>query len=147
MNSDPHIQLPISSRRRGAAKAPTHLRLEMKSAGATNRGKERSTNEDRFLIHTLPREGIPSAAERVHLFAVADGVGGARGGETASALAVQTLERSSLPSLRLLGAEHPTDRARIYEELRALFREADRRLAEEVARRPELRGMATTLTA
>jgi protein phosphatase len=34
----------------------------------------------------------------------------------------------------------------VFDELRALFRRADQRLADEIERTPDLRGMATTLT-
>ena len=140
MRVGPMSQLPISSPR-SAVQAPAHLRLQTTGAGLTDRGKERSSNQDRFLVAPFSGDG-----ERGCLLAVADGIGGAWGGETASALAMGTVERVSLPALRVLVAQPAPDRARLTEELGALFHDADRRLTEEIARRPALRGMATTLT-
>jgi|SRR5580704_5345974 serine/threonine protein phosphatase PrpC len=137
MNTDPNIQAPVSSRRRGArVKAPEPLRITI--SGATDQGRERTSNEDRFLIAPLPREG--------YLLAVADGVGGVHGGETASTLAIESVEQRSLPGLRVLAQQRAPDGEALLGELRALVGHADLRIAEEGARRPELEGMATTLT-
>jgi PPM family protein phosphatase len=140
MNTDPIIEAAVSSRRRGArAQAPQQLRITV--AGATDTGRERSSNEDRFLIAALPGAGDPG-----YLLAVADGVGGVPGGETASALAIETAEQHALPELRRLAAERASGGEQILDELRALVRDADQRIGEEGARRPEIEGMATTLT-
>jgi protein phosphatase len=118
------------------------LRLQLACAGLSDRGLARPTNQDRFLIAGLPG---PAGAARGYLLAVADGVGGASGGETASTLAIESVEQASLGALGQLAAE-PPDGPRISAALRATFRHADLRLAEEIARSPELQGMATTLT-
>jgi serine/threonine protein phosphatase PrpC len=71
-------------------------------AGKTDRGLVRSHNEDAFIVADLTggelfREG-PIArydvGEHGVLLAVADGMGGARAGEIASAMALETLRRS-----------------------------------------------------
>jgi PPM family protein phosphatase len=140
MNTDPNLYAPVSSRRRGArAQAPRPLRITI--SGATDQGRERTSNEDRFLIATLPGEAGPG-----HLLAVADGVGGVHGGEVASTLAIESIEQHALPALRLLAAQRAPDGEALLAELRALVGHADVRIAEEGARRPELEGMATTLT-
>ena len=138
MNSDPMLQAPASSRRRGA-QGPRQLRITI--SGATDRGRERPSNEDRFLIAALPGDAGPG-----YLLAVADGVGGVHGGETASTLAIESVEQGSLPALRLLAAQRAPESERILDQLRALVGHADLRIAAEGARRPELEGMATTLT-
>ncbi len=56
-------------------------RLVVRAAGATDRGKVRPNNQDTFLL--LPDRGI---------FIVADGMGGANGGEVAARMAVETID-------------------------------------------------------
>jgi len=142
MNSYPQIQA-TPSQRRAAVRALLHQPLHATSAGLSDQGRERYSNEDRFLIVSLFDTG---AGAQGYLFAVADGVGGAHGGERAAELTVESIEQVSLPLLRLLCAEHTPSSARMREELAALVHRADARLAEDVAQHPALRGMATTLT-
>jgi protein phosphatase len=69
--------------------------------GRTDRGKVRRNNEDAFLglqfndrdIHHLGKFGESSLAENDYVFAVSDGMGGARAGEFASRLAVDKITR------------------------------------------------------
>jgi protein phosphatase len=65
------------------------------SAGArTDAGPSRTNNEDAVLVRSDPESGV-------HLFAVADGLGGHQAGEVASRIVVETLARG------LPGAERP----------------------------------------
>lgn len=114
--------------------------MRTRSAGATDRGRKRTNNEDAFLV-----------LEKLHLFAVADGVGGREGGEIASSLAVDTL-RETVPDY--LGASDRTPptasmvgEARAPSALRLAVSSANRRIIETARERPELSGMGTTLTA
>ncbi|MFO0758935.1 MAG: PP2C family serine/threonine-protein phosphatase [Byssovorax sp.] len=131
--------------------------LSVKSAGATDRGRVRETNQDQFLIagltsalrieeSSLPQAQIWYANENGHLLVVADGMGGARGGEQASALVVSTIEEFLLGALRWLYALREPEGDTILTQLKGALRRADARIFEEVRRRPELRGMGTTLT-
>src|SRR5260370_16798231 len=56
-----------------------------RSAARTDVGRKREHNEDSFLVN-----------EDLGLYVVCDGMGGHAGGETASRLAVQTIERELL---------------------------------------------------
>jgi protein phosphatase len=141
MHTDPMIEMTPSRR---VPLRPTRGALRVTSAGMTDVGRVRSSNEDRFLVAPLAGAGAGPAAG--HLFAVADGVGGSRGGGVASALAIETIERTGLSPLTRLAQDQAPRPGGVPDELRALFRRADTRLAEEVARRPALRGMGTTLT-
>jgi serine/threonine protein phosphatase PrpC len=89
-------------------------------AVATDPGRKRRQNEDAFVV-------------RPPLFAIADGMGGARAGEIASALAAGALNDSETES----GGE-----ARVIE----LVQEANRRVHERASNDPATSGMGTTMT-
>jgi protein phosphatase len=88
----------------------------------TDTGRQRQGNED-------------SAFARAPVFVVADGMGGARGGEVASKIAIQAFERG-LP-----------DAGSAEERLAARAQEANERIHELSRSERELEGMGTTLTA
>lgn len=100
--------------------------LELEVAGLSHLGQVRSVNEDAW------------AAERVEdqvIALVADGMGGHRAGEVASALATDTL----ISSFRtLLGTP--------YDRLARAFQRANLAVYQQASRRVEARGMGTTLT-
>lgn len=100
--------------------------MKLVAAGLTDVGRERDHNEDTFLIDT-----------QLGLFLVADGMGGHRAGEVASALArdaiVQALRDSNAPS-----------------RLQALvesIRTANARVMQEGKQNRSRRGMGTTVVA
>jgi len=88
----------------------------------TDTGRERRSNED-------------NAFSRPPLFAVADGMGGARAGEVASGIVVETLEKGMPDEV---GPE---------EGLAGLTREANQRIHQKATAEEERAGMGTTLTA
>ncbi len=83
---------------------------------------------------SLPQPEIQYGNRRGHLFLIADGMGGHKGGEVASAMTVTTLERFMLDVFR---------RA---EDFQTALKQAHARILEETARHPEVSGMGTTLT-
>jgi protein phosphatase len=99
-------------------------------AALTDKGTERPHNEDAC--------GLAFESGACAVLAVADGVSGNEGGETASAKAVEVLLRSfgeqgaQAPALKRLGRAIQQANIEVYELALAV---------------PELRGMATTLTA
>jgi PPM family protein phosphatase len=110
--------------------------------GASDVGRKRAHNEDSLLCNN-----------DLHLYAVADGMGGHLGGERASSMAVEILEReieevrragllSLAPETVTTGASHPVNAL-----LRRAVVEADRHIYEAAMANPELTGMGTTLTA
>lgn len=103
--------------------------LKIDAAGCTSVGKVRQHNEDASLVDL-----------EMNLYAVADGLGGHQAGEHASQLAVETLstvtrewkERGDAPGVDVLLEG---------------FDRANFSILDEASRRPERRGMGTTLTA
>jgi len=108
-----------------------------RSAARTDVGMKREHNEDSFLVN-----------EDLGLYIVCDGMGGHAGGETASRLAVQTVERELL-SARLRPDDPYASAASLRETpLAAALREAVEGACAAVYRtsraNPELQGMGTT---
>lgn len=91
--------------------------LHLAWGGATHIGRVRSINQD--ALHA-----------EAGLFTVADGMGGAQGGEVAAQMAVAELARS---------------RRRTLDELMAAIRKANRQIFHEAERQPNLAGMGTTV--
>jgi protein phosphatase len=139
-------------------KAPSdHPRLAVRSHGLTDRGKVRSNNEDQFLIATLvkalqvqgtsfPQPPVQQSSERGHLFVVADGMGGHAGGEKASALAIDSVEAFVLDSLAWFAQIKGREQDQVLEDFQSALGYANARVLAEARQRPQLRGMATTLT-
>ncbi|MBA2642835.1 MAG: Stp1/IreP family PP2C-type Ser/Thr phosphatase [Actinobacteria bacterium] len=92
-----------------------------RAAGVTDTGRRRLRNEDAFICEPP-------------LFAVADGMGGARAGEIAAGLAAAALEEADAETRGARGVE-------------ALIVEANRRIWERALEDPATAGMGTTVTA
>ncbi len=131
--------------------------LTVKAFGVTDKGKVRTTNEDQFLIAeltkamrvwqtSLPEPKLQVGEERAHLFLVADGMGGHRAGERASALAVAAIEEFTLNSFRWFFGSDGTEAMNVLTQFQSAFSQVDARILEEAAEHPELRGMGTTVT-
>ena len=94
----------------------------VEQAGRTDVGRQRSANEDSLVLQPP-------------FFAVADGMGGARAGEVASAIAAEAFE----------GASDAGEAAEA--QLARILREANRRIYDLAVTDESRRGMGTTLTA
>ena len=93
----------------------------VEQAGRTDVGRQRSANEDSLMVNPP-------------LFAVADGMGGAKAGEVASAVAVEAVE----------GATESGESTET--ELANIVRQANRRIYDLAVADESRRGMGTTLT-
>jgi serine/threonine protein phosphatase PrpC len=131
--------------------------LTVKTFGLTDQGRARASNEDHFLIAELTKAmrisqtSLPEAKtqfgeEHGHLFLVADGMGGHRGGEHASAMAVLAIQQFTLNTLKWFFDSNRQEAQRVLAAFQAALREADTRVREEAADHQELRGMGTTVT-
>jgi serine/threonine protein phosphatase PrpC len=125
--------------------------------GVTDTGRTRPTNEDQFLVAELSKAmniwqtSIPAPElhvgdERAHLFLVADGMGGHKAGERASALAVAAIEQFMLNRFKWFFASNSNEAQTVLGQFQAALKQADARILEEAAEHPELTGMGTTVT-
>src|SRR5918999_2882645 len=116
--------------------------LTVTAFGVTDKGKVRTTNEDQFLIAeltksmrvwqtTLPEPKMQIGEERAHLFLVADGMGGHRAGERASALAVVAIEQFTLNSFKWFFGSDADEAKRVLAQFESAFSRADTAIAEE----------------
>jgi len=101
--------------------------MKVEAHGATDVGRQRSRNEDQFLV-SLERS----------LFAVADGMGGHAAGDVASRTAIETVDR--------LVEGPPASAAERATQLVEATRAANVAILEDAEREPERAGMGTTLT-
>jgi serine/threonine protein phosphatase PrpC len=97
--------------------------------GQTDVGLKRDNNQDSILVD-----------KKLQLFVVADGMGGHRGGEVASALAVETMQEVFEEELGRAKSFNPR------ELLKKAYRESSRRIYVKSTREtPDLMGMGTTM--
>jgi len=131
--------------------------LSVNSFGITDQGRQRRANEDQFLIailtkalgvrqSSLAQQSVQYSEDQAHLFIVADGMGGHRGGAQASALAVLTIETFLLNAIKWLFTLDANGTEDVLAEFQEALRRADARICEEASRHPELRGMGAVLT-
>ncbi len=115
-------------------------RGNVNAAARTHIGLVRASNEDAVLLD-----------QELGLFAVADGMGGHQGGETASKIGLQTLQdfvrASSLDSTITWPYGLEPGLAFEANQLSNAVRLANRRIVEEATRTPTLAGMGSTLVA
>jgi serine/threonine protein phosphatase PrpC len=131
--------------------------VTMKAFGITDKGRVRSNNEDQFLIAELTKSmrifqtsltepKLQVGEERAHLFLVADGMGGHRAGERASALAVVAIEQFTLNTFKWFFGTDSTQTQKVLAQFQSALSQADVRILEEAVEHPELSGMETTVT-
>ena len=123
--------------------------MNVSAFAATDIGLVRRTNEDAFVVATLDggrwRGAEPETfdARAGVLLAVSDGMGGAKAGEVASALAIDVVRKAMVAASRAdkLGTSHDRKRALVRAVERASLR------IHEAGKKPGRQGMGATLTA
>ncbi|MEM8735268.1 MAG: protein phosphatase 2C domain-containing protein, partial [Planctomycetota bacterium] len=132
------------------------------SAGRTDIGKKRETNQDQFLIADLNKSMLVQstslnleAQSRLYgmshgkLFMVADGMGGHQGGNRASALAIDLLINQLLNSMHWFFQMDKDQEEReqgFVEDLKKLMQRAHEAIERESKNDESIKGMGTTLT-
>jgi PPM family protein phosphatase len=106
-----------------------------RSAARTDVGMRREHNEDWFLVN-----------ESLGLYVVCDGMGGHAGGETASRVACEAIERE-MNVARAGAGDEPPRRDRLADMLRQAVQGACAAVYQTSLTDPELQGMGTTLVA
>ena len=108
--------------------------FKLQVTGLTNQGLERPRNEDNFFVR---------ANDHCALLVVADGMGGHRAGEVASALAVEEAEAAfgELEKIK------PATVAKARSLVKSLFEQANDKIFATAEKDPGCHGMGTTLTA
>jgi protein phosphatase len=111
--------------------------IKIRTASLTDVGMVRELNEDSVLALEFFRDSQVEPAQNF-LYVVCDGMGGAEAGETASAIAVQTI-RDYVEDRFRRGETHA-----LGETLTGALEEANRLIIEYQKERPEARGMGST---
>lgn len=125
--------------------------LTLHWSGMTHVGRFRSNNEDAFLaltfdareIRYLGKSGSATMEAADFVFAVSDGMGGAKSGEFASKIAVEKITRLLPPSFGM-AAQHLE--AGFADVLRELFERIHGSISELGRYYPECQGMGATLS-
>jgi len=163
--TEPYVrddEQPVSNSAGGASATRPRRDMTCRAAGVTDPGRKRPQNQDNYLIVELTqRDGavvlrpeIGSGDGRAAadfdlddagaLLLVADGMGGAPGGQLASGLAC------SFILAELQASWHPEQErtaARLVEHLKNAVSAANRHIRGHAVRHLELTGMGTTVTA
>ena len=135
----------------GQVSVPEFARYRIQACGCTDAGSIRENNEDYFAISSLS-EGILWDRNDSHsflsgrygsLFTVADGMGGAAGGDVASRLAVQTLYRELVHHVR---RRRDPDEFDMEQLLTQGVGVCNTEIYQTGRQNRKLRGMGTTLT-
>lgn len=130
---------------------PVTQSLRLRWSGCSDRGKVRQNNEDSFLglqfdareTHRLGRIGEASVADTDLVFAVCDGMGGAKAGEFASKIAVEKIASLLPKSFKQSAKGLESGFADVLNEL---FTQVHRAVAYLGNSYVEIQGMETTMT-
>jgi PPM family protein phosphatase len=118
--------------------------ISMAAYGLTDVGQRRSTNEDALLLTDFMQDfgaanlNLAQIGEHGTLLAIADGMGGAKAGEVASAMAVSMLRR---------GLQRSATEQTGGDQLRQVAEYTNACIWRYAQQNPHLKGMGTTLTA
>jgi PPM family protein phosphatase len=149
-------ELPLLPSEEPAASAGVG-RVRVDYAAQTHQGLVRTNNEDHFFVSRFGRFLTPLSTnlqghartlfeEEGYGMAVADGLGGAAGGERASDLAIRGLLGLVFHTPDWIISTGATEAERVMKRMADRFRQIDELLVEEGKYDPDVAGMGTTLT-
>ena len=124
--------------------------MKIKIAAVTDTGKERTNNEDAYIICPDLLQQDWSLSETLtyiplkeygSLLVVADGMGGANAGEVASSIATKSIRRSFSRE----NVEHAIKNKCIEDLLISCIKDADESINQKIYEDPETSGMGTTI--
>jgi protein phosphatase len=125
--------------------------LQVRWSATSHPGHVRPNNEDSFLaltfdaqnLYYLGKYGDASLTEMDYVFAVSDGMGGAKAGEFASRIAVEKITKLLPRGFRSAAAGLQTGFADLFQEI---FHQTHRALTYLGATEPDCAGMGSTLS-
>jgi protein phosphatase len=137
---------------------PSRCRFHVNVAGASHVGRRRTRNEDHYAIlrrtrrselvdTNLPECCVEAEDDEAWALLVADGVGGARFGDIASQLALETILDASRMATSWLMRFRDFDAQQVDIRVAAYLEEIQERFIEYGVKFPAARQMGTTLTA
>lgn len=113
--------------------------MNIRLSARTDVGRRRKSNEDAYLVDSS-----------LHLYVVADGMGGHAAGEVASALAVETIQdyvSTHREEIDSFSEGTPKQRQKIRKIIKDSVRKASQKIHKEARKDKDLRGMGTTVSA
>jgi serine/threonine protein phosphatase PrpC len=136
---------------------PLGTRAQVDVAALSHKGYLRANNEDHYLVSRFGRflepllsnmrELVPNHFEELgYAMVVADGMGGAAGGEIASALAIASLANLCFETPDWIFGQTEPELERIMERMAHRYRRVDALLKARARADEALAGMGTTLT-
>ena len=141
------------------APTPYSSLVEVDVAALSHQGKVRTNNEDHFLVFrtgrflesiqtNLPDGDMPARSEEIgYGMVVADGMGGTKGGEVASRLAIKTLINLALQLPDWIMRVDDKMAREAMKRATHRYKQVDAAIGRQAAEDPELSGMGTTMTA
>lgn len=133
-------------------------KVQVDLGALSHKGLVRNANEDHYLVlrfgrtletllTSLPADQLPARSEEVgYGLMVADGIGGAAAGETASRLAISTLVSHVLHTPDWIMSDDAQDIEQVVQRFADRFRRIHAALRDESSADPSLEGMGTTMT-
>lgn len=112
--------------------------IRLRSSGRSDTGQMRDNNED--SIH------LWSHGEHIVLAIVADGMGGAVAGEEASRIAIESIGAGLTNGVINPDLYYDMDEETLVNQLKLCVHTANNNIIDQAQKRPELKGMGTTVT-
>ncbi len=151
-------ELPLGKSNEIKRPEPISAQVRVEFGSATHIGRVRAKNEDSFLISrldrtlrtistNLPPDTVPIRFDEVtYGMLVADGLGGARGGEVASQLAIGTFINLVLHTPDLIMRVGNNEADLVMDRISERYRQVGETVSEKAVENAALTGMGTTMT-